>query len=74
MKREIVDEADINAFAQESCDAGYATESSFRSREGYGTTLPRICSNGRQLRDISTEALRALQDCNNPPLSLPAAD
>jgi len=29
--------------------------------------LPRICSNGRQLRDISNDALRALQDTNDPP-------
>jgi len=30
--------------------------------------LPRICSNGRQLRDISDEALKALQAANNPPV------
>jgi primase-polymerase (primpol)-like protein len=29
--------------------------------------LPRICSNGRQLRDISNDALRALQSANDPP-------
>lgn len=28
--------------------------------------LPRICSNGRQLRDISNDALRALQAANDP--------
>jgi len=30
--------------------------------------LPRICANGRQLRDISSEALRALQAANDPPV------
>ncbi|MGD0777415.1 MAG: hypothetical protein ABSC05_31745 [Candidatus Solibacter sp.] len=29
--------------------------------------LPGICSNGRQLRDISNDALRALQAANDPP-------
>jgi hypothetical protein len=29
--------------------------------------LPRICSNGRQLRDISWDALHALQAVNDPP-------
>jgi len=35
---------------------------------GCAVSLPRICSNGRQLRDISRDALRALQDCNHPPV------
>jgi hypothetical protein len=30
--------------------------------------LPRICCNGRQLRDISAEALAALQEANDPPV------
>jgi hypothetical protein len=30
--------------------------------------LPRICVNGRQLRDISDEALTALQAANDPPM------
>jgi hypothetical protein len=33
-----------------------------------GGDLPRVCSNGRQLRDISNDALRALQAANDPPV------
>jgi hypothetical protein len=67
VRREIVDEADINAFAETSYGA-FTTGSSVRNGNGYSKSLPRICSNGRQLRDISSDALRALQDCNEPPV------
>jgi hypothetical protein len=43
-------------------------DSSVRHGGGYRVPLPRICSNGRQLRDISRDALRALQDRNSPPV------
>ena len=43
-------------------------DSSVRDGGGYRVPLPRICSNGRQLRDISRDELRALQDRNNPPV------
>ena len=74
MKREIVDEADVNAFAEESCDAAFATEASVRSSQGYGTSLPRICSNGRQLRDISKDALERCRIATTHRSYLSAAD
>lgn len=59
-------EADIEAFAEESRRQELAPESVKNS--GAARPLPRICSNGRQLRDISRDALRALQDWNEPPV------
>jgi len=47
---------------------GITTESSVPTSNGSAVSLPRICSNGRQLRDISRDALRALQARNNPPV------
>src|SRR6516225_9852006 len=44
------------------------TDSFVAEGNGCAVSLPRICSNGRQLRDISRDALRALQDCNHPPV------
>jgi hypothetical protein len=44
------------------------TGSSVGSGGGYGVPLPRIRCNQRQLRDISGDALRALQARNNPPV------
>jgi hypothetical protein len=44
------------------------TNSYVAEGNGCAASLPRICSNGRQLRDISRDALRALQDSNHPPV------
>src|SRR5215472_5820943 len=43
-------------------------ESSVPNSKGCSISLPRICSNGRQLRDISHDALRALLARNKPPV------
>jgi hypothetical protein len=72
MKREIVDETGIDAFVKEAVGVSVnpADKTGVKSSvhgDGQCRLLPRICSNGRQLRDISNDALRALQAANEPP-------